>query len=340
VSAIGQQRNFTGAQKAAVLLLALGEQLGPKLLQSFEAAELKKIIEGTTALGGIEKNDLEFLVNEFAERFARTTGLVSDPAKVRTLLEAAFPGGQLDTLLEGPRPAKREPIWASFKTGGESMLAEQLLDEHPQTVAYIISKLERGLSASVLILLPRELRVTVTGRLLKMGEVKERPAEIVEDCLREELLATKDPGQEREARARVAALMNELNKPDAEAILEGLSVALPDDAKAIKSMLFSFEDISKLDQKSRVALFDKVQTEQVIPALRGTSAEFKELVLSALGQRARRMAEAELSQGATEVGPDGLKARRAIVQMALSLAASGDFALPSDEAPPQPDTPA
>lgn len=321
-------RHFSGAQKAAILLLALGNGPGTKVLQGFEAGELKRIIEGTSALGGIEKTDLELLINEFAERFARATSVVSDAAQVRSLLETAFPGGSLDNLLEGPKPEKRQPIWGSFKAGSETMLAEHLLDEHPQTVAYIISKLQGGLSAQVLMLLPRELRVSVTARLLKMRTVSEAASAIVEDCLREELLGQKDPGQEREAQKRVAALMNELNKPDAEAILAELAEALPDDAKAIKAMLFAFEDVSKLDQKARSTLFDKVGTEQVIPALRGTAADFKELVLSALGQRARRMAEAELSQGADEAGPDSIKARRAIVQTALALHASGDLALP------------
>jgi flagellar motor switch protein FliG len=328
------QKNFTGAQKAAVLLLALGNGPGAKVLQSFEAPELKRIMDGTAGLGSIEKNELEFLVDEFADRFARTSGLAGDPDQVRGILEAAFPGGALDNILSGPAPARRLPVWGNFKPGSEQMLAEYLLDEHPQTVAYIVSNLEGGLTAAVLVLLPRELRVSVTGRLLKMRDVAEAASEIVEDCLSADLLGTKDPGKEREARKRVAAIINELNKPDAEAILEGLSELLPEDVKAIKAMMFAFEDISKLDQKSRVVLCDKAGTEKFIPALRGMPADFKELVLSSLGQRARRMAEAELAQGGDEATPEGLKARKSIAQTALALAAQGDIALPSDDAPP------
>ena len=337
MAATGGQKNFTGAQKAAVLLLALGNGPGAKVLQSFEASELKRVIDGTAELGSIEKNDLEFLIDEFADRFARTTGLASDPAQVRSLLETAFPGGALDNLLSGPAPPPRVPAWGSFKTGSENMLAEYLLDEHPQTAAFIVSKLEGGLPASVLVLLPRELRVSVAGRLLKMQETKQAAAEIVEDCLAADLFGTKDPGKEREARRRVAAIINELNKSDAEAILEGLSEALPEDVKAIKAMMFAFEDISKLDQKSRVTLCDKAGTEKFIPALRGMPPEFKELVLSAFGQRARRMAEAELAQGGDEATPESLKARKSIVQTALALAAQGDIALPSEETPPASD---
>ena len=110
-------------------------------------------------------------------------------------------------------------------------------------------------------------------------------------------------------------------------ILEGLKVARPSEAAALKKLLFSFEDIIKLDQKYRLILFDKVQTEQVMIALRGADAELKEIILSSLGARARRMIEAELNGAEGEVTKEVAAARRAIAETALRLASSGEISI-------------
>jgi flagellar motor switch protein FliG len=93
-------------------------------------------------------------------------------------------------------------------------------------------------------------------------------------------------------------------------------------------MIFSFEDLEKLGQSARLALFDKLQTEQVIAALRGMPPAFKEVALSSLGARARRMVEAELANDNGQVTKEGAAARRAITDMVLAMVSRGEMALP------------
>ena len=129
----------------------------------------------------------------------------------------------------------------------------------------------------------------------------------------------------------MATLLNKMEKEQVEVILDGLKAVRPLEAAALRRMLFSFDDILKLEQKYRLILFDKVQTEQVMLALRGTEGELKETILASLGARARRMIEAELNGAETDVTKEVGAARRSIAETALKLAANGEISIGEPE---------
>jgi flagellar motor switch protein FliG len=320
-----------GREKVAILLLALGNPQAAKILQSFDADDVKAVMSSASALGKVNKDDLEILVDEFAAQFAKTLGLSTGYGEVKSLMEQAFNPDQLSSMLGDAPRAPGEPIWRKFGGGSENILVPYLLDEHPQTVTLILCALDADLAATCLAMLPREIRDSVAKRMLKLQPVAELPANILQDCLQEDLLAKSDASAEEAGRGRVASILNKLDREHSEAILESLAAARPEDAKKLRSLIFSFEDIAKLTQPHRLAMFDKVPTEQVIAALRGTTAEFKELVLSSMGARARRMVEAELASDIGQVTKEVLAARRSIADLALALAQKGDIALPTDE---------
>jgi flagellar motor switch protein FliG len=322
----------SGREKVAILLLALGKPLATKLLQSFDPAEVKAIMNSASALGNVDKDDLEALVDDFAAQFAKTLGLSTDFRHVRSLMEQAFAPDQLNSMLGDVPLAPGEPIWRKFSAGSENALVPYLLDEHPQTITFILSNLDADLAARCLAMLPRDLRDSAAKRMLKLQHVESRPADILQECMQHDLLAKSDAGAEEAGRSRVASIMNKLDREHSEAILESLMASRPEDARKLRSMIFSFEDVAKLEQVHRLALFDKVATEQVIPALRGTTAEFKELVLSSMGARARRMVESELQNDNGQVSKEGQAARRAIADLAIAMAGRGEIALPVDEA--------
>lgn len=319
----------SGREKVAILLLALGKPLATKLLQGFDPAEVKAIMNSASALGQIEKNDLEVLVDDFAAQFARTLGLSTDFRQVRNLMEEAFAPDQLSSMLGDVPLAPGEPIWRKFQAGSENALVPYLLDEHPQTITFILSNLDPDLAARCLSMLPRGIRDSVAKRMLKLQAVSGASADILQDCMQQDLLAQSDAGAEEAGRSRVASIMNKLDREHSEAILESLMSSRPEDARKLRGMIFAFEDVAKLEQVHRLALFDKVATEQVIAALKGTDAPFKELVLSSMGARARRMVEAELQNDDGTASKEGLAARRAIADMAIAMANRGEIMLPA-----------
>lgn len=323
----------SGRERVAILLLALGDKLGAQLLQRFDAGEIKAIMESATSIGRVEKQDLDLLVDDFAANFARALGLGTDFDAVKTLMERAFSPAELSRMLGSQALNAGDPVWKKFTSGMENALVPYLLDEHPQTIAFIFSKLEPEFGARCLSMLPGDFRVTVARRLLKVQTVQEPVSAVVEAALERDLLANGDSNLEAEGRDRLAAMLNKLEPNQSSEILAGVAAWKPDEAAKLKRMIFAFEDLGKLSQESRVALFDKLQADEVVLALRGMDAALKEVALSSLGARARRMVEAELSSDKGVRTKEGDAARSAIVKRVLEMAQRGELELPSNEEP-------
>lgn len=321
--------NRSGRERVAILLLALGDKLGPQLLQKFDAAEVKAIMETATSISRVEKQDLDLLVDDFAAQFAKALGLGTDFESVKSLVERAFSPGELSKMLGNQIMQAGEPVWRKFEAGMENALVPYLLDEHPQTIAFILSRLESDFAARCLSILPGDFRVTVARRLLKVQTVHDEIAGVVEAALERDLLSKADAGLEAEGRGRLAAMLNKIERETSGEILAGVAAWKPEEAAKLKRMIFSFEDLGSLSQDARLALFDKLQTDQVVLALKGMDAAIKEVVLSSLGARARRMVEAELASDKGVRTKDGDAARSVIVASILEMAQRGELELPS-----------
>ncbi|MCA3554231.1 FliG C-terminal domain-containing protein [Aestuariivirga sp.] len=321
-----------GREKVAILLLALGDKLGTQLLQRFDSSEVKAIMSSAASISRVEKQDLDLLVDDFAANFARALGLGTDFDAVKGMVERAFSPSELSRMLGAQIMQAGEPAWRRFESGMENTLVPYLLDEHPQTIAFILSKLDGDFASRCLSVLPGDFRITVARRLLKVQPVEDAVTKLVEQVLEEDLLARQDAGLEAEGRGRLAAMLNKLDREKSGEILAGVAAWKPEEAARLKRLIFSFEDLGKLSQQARLALFDKLQTDRVVLALRGMDAALKEVALSSLGARARRMVEAELASDKGVRTKEGDAARAAIVAQVLEMVQRGDIELPSDEA--------
>jgi flagellar motor switch protein FliG len=320
-----------GQEKVAILLLALGERLGTQLLQKFDASEIKAIMNSAAAIGRVDKQDLDVIVDDFAAHFARALGIGTDFDDVKNLVERAFSPGELSKMLGSQIMHTGEPAWKKFENGMENALVPYLLDEHPQTIAFILSKLDSEFAARCLSILPGDFRVTVAKRLLKVQPVEKAVESLVEAVIEQDLLAKSDIGLENESRGRLAAMLNKIDREKSGEIIAGVAAWKPEEAAKLKRLIFSFEDIGKLSQEARLAVFDKLQHDQVVLALRGMDAALKEVALSSLGARARRMVETELTNDKGVRTKEGDVARSAIVAQILAMAQRGDIELPAED---------
>jgi len=321
------------AKKASVILLALGGTLSSSLIKEFKTDEIKRFAQSATALQQIDPDYLITLVEELSSEMRKSDPLTGGELQTRTFLDEALPSGKVQAVYGNNIKAELD-IWKDFSSGSESMLTPYLLDEHPQTIAFILSKLSSELSPRIIATLPRGIRNTIVMRLLKIRPVEKSYDQIAQVNLQNDLLFKADNTAELEGRKRIAKLLNNMEKENIDAILNELKGVAPVEATEIRRMLFSFEDIIQLDQKDRLALFDKVQTDQVMLALRGAQPDLKEAILAAIGARARRMIEAELAEISNDITKEVKSARQNISETALRLAAEGIINLnqPSDTA--------
>ena len=324
--------SLRGTQKAAALLLAMDKAVAARLLKRFDPDELRQVTRCATRLGRVPTAALDGLVAEFADSFSAGADLVGSVGCAEELLAEALPRDQVSDILSDVLGRPNGSVWERVSALPDTVLGGYLAKEHPQTAAFILSKVSTACAAAALSRLPPALRNEVTRRIIGLRPVGEDVARLVEAALQTDLLAGPAQDGKTGSNARVAEIINKMERAHVDAVMQDLERARPEAASALRSLMFDFADIPRLSVKARLILFEKVAPERVILALDGAEAELRELVLSSLTARTRRMVESELSNGQSVAARDVEKARRAIGETVLDLAGRGEIELGSDDA--------
>ncbi|MGI9462945.1 MAG: FliG C-terminal domain-containing protein [Aestuariivirgaceae bacterium] len=325
-------RPLGGSEKVAVLLLALETELAGQLLQHFEPDEIDGIRTAADQLAPITAGDLEAIVEEFVRQVSNGLGFVGTPGQMHALLNSALKEEdaeepEFDTLDADAEETAEPEVWPQVAELPEEVLLEFLQNEHPQTVTVILSNLESESSAKIIAQMSEELRLEVMRRMLALKPVPEEIIECLEKTLRAGLLAQQEDASGSEAHARIANIINRMDGDQRQQLIDSIAEASPDEAAQIKRLLFSFEDIEQLADDARLVLFGQVPTELLVTALHGCGDTLRELALSALSARARRMVEAELARESDSSDDDISEARRKVAAIALDLAGQGEIQL-------------
>jgi flagellar motor switch protein FliG len=331
-AAAGPAAGLSGVEKVAILLLALGKSRAAKLLKRFDEEDLKLLSRSVGDLRPVTAGDLEGLVEEFGQRFSSGVSFVGTATEIRDLLSGVLPNEQEAGAAAPPEEAQAastEQVWQKVAAIKIDVLREILLNEHPQTVALILTKLDPETAAKAIGTLPADHHAGLMCRMLAIRQVSAQVLTVVESRLAEELVVPEAPG----TRTGIADILNRLEKAQSEAVLQSLAEARPDDAKALKRLLFRFEDLATLPPAAGAVAFNQVPIERLIVALKGTDAAFQAPILASLAARSRRMVEAELQSPSAPPPREVADARRAIVDIVLKLMAKGEIVLAASDDP-------
>lgn len=325
---------LTGPQKAAAILVAIGRPSASRLLKHFNAEDLRKLAGHARTLEPISPLDFEQLVKQFEDSFAEGAPVSEAAQRFEGLLREALPQDEADAVFEERVQPQlvQESVWAGLARLPIEGLQAYLADQHPQIIAYIVSKLPSDLAARIFVGLPPQLRSAVVQRSLHIGNVAPAAADLLEDVLRRDLLGRSDAGPVKAHHGQIANIFNQLDRQEMEELMASLKDLSHDDISRIKAKLFNFEDIERLSQRARLLLFDDVQTEQIATALRGADAALQETVLSSLSARGRRMVESELAAEQGNITSQNIaEARRVIARIAIDLSERGIITLDTGE---------
>lgn len=325
---------LSGPQKAAAILVAIGRPSASRLLKHFNAEDLRKLAGHARTLEPISPLDFEHLVKQFEDSFAEGAPVSEAAQRFEGLLREALPQDEADAVFEERVQPQlvQESVWVQLARLPVESLQAYLADQHPQIIAYIVSKLPSDLAARMFVGLPPQLRSAVVQRSLHIGNVAPAAADLLEDVLRRDLLGRSDAGPVKAHHGQIANIFNQLDRQEIEELMSSLKDLSQDDIARIKSKLFNFEDVGRLPQRARLLLFDEVQTEQIATALRGADASLREMVLSSLSTRGRRMVESELAAEQGNITSQNIAdARRAIARIAIDLSERGIITLDSGD---------
>jgi flagellar motor switch protein FliG len=153
----------------------------------------------------------------------------------------------------------------------------------------------------------------------------EETLRLLEGILHREFTASFMRDSANEGQQHLAEIINRLESTQIEQVLASLAATSPKAAESLKRQLFTFDDLAKVSQRARAALFDKVPAEKAVLALRGASPELREMILSSLSSRVRKMIEQELNNGQAVPAREVAEARRTITDLALAMASRGEI---------------
>lgn len=325
-------KTLNGPEKVAALLLTMGKPTASRLLKHFDPIELRQITRSASELGSVPVSSLEQLIDDFAGQFATGVDLQGTANDVEQLLDGVLSPEQIADIMSDVTGNSNNSLWERFSGIPENVLSTYLAKEHPQTAALILSKVSPACAAKVMGLLQRDLRNELMRRMVGLKPVIDSTMRLIETTLHEDLLLAMARNTGPDTNARMADIINKLERDQMEDVLESLAESRPKVAETLKGLLFTFDDIVNLAPAAIMALFDQVPTERVVLSLKGTDGAFRDAILGSLASRARRMVENELNTGGPAAKADVLKARRMIADLALQMADAGQIELnASDE---------
>jgi flagellar motor switch protein FliG len=321
----GSGRELTGPERAAVLMLALGDQYAERVWKLLDDDELRQLTITMSSLGTIEAETVEGLMLQFVGRLSSSGALMGNFDATERLLQQYLPAERVSGLMEEIRGPAGRNMWEKLSNVQEQVLANYLKNEYPQTVAVVISKLRAEHAARVLAILPEELSLDVVSRMLKMEAVQKDVIERLEQTLRVEFMSNLSQTRRRDAHEVMAEIFNNFDRQTETRFLTALEEQNRESAERIKTLMFTFDDLIKLDSASAQTLMRNVDKAKLAVALKGASDTVRQFFLGNMSSRAAKM----LVDDMQAMGPVRLRdvdeSQALLVSLAKDLAARGEI---------------
>ena len=320
-----EYENLTGKQKAAILVLSLGEEQSGRILREMSEDEIQDISTAAALLGTVPSDVIEKLLAAFAESLGNNGGLIGNYDATERLLLRALPPDRVEQIMEELRGPTGRTMWDKLGHVNEAVLANYLKDEYPQTVAVVLSKIVPGHAARVLALLPEGFATEVVMRMLRMENVKKEILDGMERTLRTEFMNNLARGTRRDAHEMMAEIFNNLDRRSEARFITAIEERNKESAERIRALMFTFDDLKRLSGPDIQVLLRNIEKDKLPMALKGASEAVRDLFLRNLSERAGKM----LRQDMEALGPVKLRdvdeAQTAIVATAKELAAQGEI---------------
>jgi flagellar motor switch protein FliG len=320
-----EYRSLSGTQKAAILMLALGDERCARLFNLMHEDEIKEVSSAMARLGSVRAETVERLCSEFSESSGGAGNLVGSYDSTERLLQKSLPRERAQQIMEEIRGPAGRTMWDKLGNVHEAMLANYLKNEYPQTVAVVLSKVKPDHAARVFALLPESFAMEVVMRMLRMESIQKEVLDGVEKTLRAEFMSNLARTSRRDAHEMMAEIFNNLDRGAEARFVAALEERSRESADKIKSLMFTFDDLGRLTGAAIQVLLRSIPKEKLPMALKGGSEKVRELFFKNLSERAGKMLRDDIEA----LGPVKLRdvddAQAEIVVLAKDLAAQGQI---------------
>ena len=322
-------RELSNAEKAALTLLSLGKDIASSVLQHLNEQEVKRISRAFMAVSEVDRETQFKITQEFRNMMkAGETLLVDGREFAKDVISSAFGESAGEGLLEYITGSRKEQISVILQDVPEKILNAFIMAEHPQTTAFLMTKMNPDQAAMVLQKMNEESQTEVLVRIANLNNVKADVIDEVREVLRVQLKGSGLETDEEIGGPKAAAdILNFVDRNNEERILTEIEEMYPDMAEQIRNLMFTFEDIKKVDDKGIQTLLKEVPRDQLVMSLKTASQDLKDLVFRNVSQRAAQMIQEDLSAMGPVKVKDVEKSQQGIVDIVRRLEAEGKIAI-------------
>jgi flagellar motor switch protein FliG len=305
----------------------MGEEYAARIFGHMNDDEIKDLSQVMANLGNVSSNLVEKLLLEFAEQMTSTGGASGTLESTERLLMKVLDKSRVSNIMEDIRGPAGRTMWDKLANVNETVLAAYLKNEYPQTVAVVMTKIKPDHAARVLSELPESFAMEVISRMLRMESVQKDVIDDIERTLRNEFMSNLARTNRRDSHEMMAEIFNNLDRANESKFMNALEERNKDAADKIKGLMFTFEDLQKLDNAAMQAILRVADKGKLPTALKGSSDTIKDMVFANMSERAGKLLKDDIAA----LGPVRLRdveeAQGHLVNVAKDLASKGEIVI-------------
>ncbi len=323
--------DLDGRTKAAMLMMIIGDEYAQKLFDRLHIDEIRTITQEMTGLGRIRGADVDVLLRNFSFVMGAGSGVVGSYDTAKQMLSRIMDEDKVALIMKDIGGPPGGNIWEKLSKIDDATLASFLKNEYPQTIAVVMSKIRTDRAARVMSLLPKELSIETMMRMLRLDAVQEDIMMDVEDLLRVEFMANamgEPPPDQHEV---MAGIFNFFDRTTEASFMEMLEERNKESAELIRSLMFTFDDLAKLDGQAIQLLLRNVDNSRLGLALKGGKDELKDLFFGNMSERAAKILREDMENTGPVRVKDVEESQSEIVIAAKALIDSGEITIAGDD---------
>jgi len=322
---------MTGPKKAAILLLAMGEDAAAEVMKNLEEAEIQQVGYYMSRFADVSPEELDIVLEEFYRNSVMAEdgmSISSSPDFVKNALTKALGADRAKELSDNLRAGEEEAGLEALRYAEPIMISNYIRTEHPQTIALILSYLKNAeQSSAVLRALPESLQADILYRMAVIESIPPGVISEMNEVLTEEMKTAGSMTTSVGGIEPVAEILNSVDKATETRILSSIEETNPDLAEQIRELMFTFEDMALIDAKQMQMVMKDVDQADMVLALKTASDAVKELIFSSMSSRAAEMVRDDLENLGPAKISDVEAAQQKIIKVVKKLEEAGTIVI-------------
>jgi flagellar motor switch protein FliG len=326
-------RSYTGVERAAVLMMLVGEEEAAAILQKLDPEEVRQLGKAMFTVADVSEPEVEIVLDDFVSRARERTAIGFDPRpRIEAVMQRALGPEKADSVLARitpPEDACQIDLLDWLDAGEIASIVEK---EHPQIVAVLIANLDPGVAAQVLELLPDAMQPDILHRVARLGPITPEAVETLKSMLSRRSGSTqKSAGVTLGGTRDAAKILSSARKATEQRVMPKLFKLDREVAKAIEEAMFVFDNLLDLDDKNLGVLIRNVDTDTLTRALKGVDESIRTRFLGCMSSRAADGIRDEMEARGPMKLSEVLDAQKAVIQIARNLAKDGTIIMGGGE---------